>query len=75
MKPEARYAAMPALLSAMSGGKHVRMMLFLLKYKHDEMPTRCRSKVAGQFETASTKLVQCQLYWTALCKVDDDKFV
>ena len=29
----------------------------------------------GQFETTITKLVQCQLYWTALHKVGDDKFV
>ena len=31
--------------------------------------------MAGQFETTITKLVQCQLYWTALNKVGDDKFV
>ena len=37
MRTEAMYAAMPTLLSAMSGGRHVRNMLFLLNHKHDKM--------------------------------------
>ena len=37
MRTEAMYAAMPTLLSAMSGGRHVRKMLFLLNHKHDKM--------------------------------------
>ena len=37
MRTEAMCAAMPTLLSAMSGGRHVRKMLFLLNHKHYKM--------------------------------------
>ena len=50
-------------------GMSVEKMLFLLKYKYDEMSIRCNATVNGKQETSVTKLLQVQLWWTALYKV------
>ncbi len=73
LRTEKRFAELYQMLRIMNAGCEVSVeqMLFIVKYKYDEMAMRLNALVNGKTETSVTKILQIQLFWTALWKIED----
>ena len=69
LRTEGRFLEAYQVLRLLHPELEVKKLLFIVKYKYDEMAMRCNTLVNGKLEKAVTKLLQVQLYWTALYQI------
>ena len=69
LRTSKRFTNMRAYLQSLWPGLPVEEMLWITKYKYDEMSMRCQARVKHQTETTLVKLLQTHIFWTALYRV------